>query len=152
MRGFGAGMAATVPMTAFMFKLHHNLPQKERYPLPPRLISENLLSKLGIANELSLADTKRLTWVMHFGYGGAMGILYGLTGAKIPGSPLAKGIGFGLGVWAFSYLGLLPTTGLLASAMRIPKRRNAIMIAAHIVWGSALGTLAESRMPKKSAT
>jgi hypothetical protein len=46
-------------------------------------------------------------------------------------------------VWAGSYLGLLPMTGLLHSATRERAERNALMIAAHVVWGGVLGALAE---------
>jgi len=52
-----------------------------------------------------------------------------------------KGIVFGLGVWAASYLAWLPALGILPPATEAPPRRNAVMIAAHIVWGAAAGLL-----------
>jgi uncharacterized membrane protein YagU involved in acid resistance len=51
------------------------------------------------------------------------------------------GATFGLGVWVASYLGLMPMLGILRPATRHPARRNALMIAAHLVWGGVLGGL-----------
>ena len=57
--------------------------------------------------------------------------------------PVAGGIAYGLGVWASSYLGWLPATGLYRSPGREPKRRHAMMIGAHAVWGAVLGVLTD---------
>lgn len=43
-------------------------------------------------------------------------------------------------VWSGSYLGLLPALNILPPATEHPPGRNALMIAAHVVWGSVLGT------------
>jgi hypothetical protein len=50
------------------------------------------------------------------------------------------GVALGLGVWTASYLGVLPALGILRPATEHPARRTALMIAAHVVWGSALGS------------
>ena len=138
-RGALAGLTATLPMSVAMELGADQLPRRERYPLPPRLITSSLAHKAGYQHRLSDAEIKALTLVAHFGYGAAMGAIYGvvvppkLVGAK-------SGILFGLGVWASSYLGLLPTLGILKSATEHPARRNALMIGAHVVWGSTLGS------------
>jgi putative membrane protein len=54
-----------------------------------------------------------------------------------------KGIGFGLLVWAGSYLGLLPALGLLSPATQHAPQRNLLMIAAHLVWGAVLGAVTD---------
>src|SRR5919107_176638 len=66
---------------------------------------------------------------------------YPLPAPRAPGRPVAKGITWGLIVWATSYLGLLPATGLHEPATRHPRERNLLMILAHVVWGGALGLL-----------
>jgi hypothetical protein len=38
-----AGITATTAMTAVMRRLHRKLPGAERYPLPPREITERIL-------------------------------------------------------------------------------------------------------------
>jgi uncharacterized membrane protein YagU involved in acid resistance len=80
------------------------------------------------------------TLVAHFGFGGATGALF----AAVPtrwrdNQPITTGIAYGLGVLAGSYLGWVPAFGLMPSALRQPKSRNAMMIGAHVVWGASLG-------------
>ncbi len=53
--------------------------------------------------------------------------------------PALAGAGFGLAVWAGSYLGWLPAAGILRPATEHPPRRVALMIAAHLVWGASAG-------------
>ena len=61
---------------------------------------------------------------------------------RVPLPTVAQGVLFGLVVWAGSYLGLLPLLGISASGDREPLRRNLMMIAAHTVWGAAMGATA----------
>jgi hypothetical protein len=121
-----AGLAATVPMTATMARLRQRLPGPERYELPPA----------ELAAETGLPDSPAATMLAHFAYGALMGALFGLQRRRSP----AVGAAFGVGVWAASYLGWIPALGLLAPATRHPARRNALMLAAHLAWGSALAS------------
>lgn len=52
-----------------------------------------------------------------------------------------------------SYLGLLPLLRLSASGPKEPLRRNLMMVAAHALWGSTLGSVAAllSRSPEAEA-
>lgn len=144
-RGAIAGLTATAPMTVLMELWHRQLPAHERYPLPPRQITERVLARAGAPEESERAGaTTAATYVGHFGYGAAAGAAYGWAASRVPGSPVAKGIIFGLAVWAGSYLGWLPAAGVLSPATRHPRRRNALMIAAHGVWGAATGVLTDS--------
>ena len=138
-----AGLTATAPMTLAMSAMHRRLPARERYPLPPRQITMNAARKAGVEPAQDLDEPERLglTMLAHFGYGTAVGALYGpIAPRSLPGSVLG-GVGWGLAVWAGSYLGLLPALNLLSPATRHPPRRNALMIAAHVVWGAAAGAL-----------
>ena len=135
-----AGLAATVPMSAAMAALHRLLPEQERYPLPPREVTVRVADRVG-AEELTDTEPGRqgATWVSHFGYGAASGAAYGALAKAIPLGPVAGGVLWGLAVWAGSYLGWLPAMGIRASATRQPPRREALMIAAHVVFGAATG-------------
>ena len=138
LRGALAGLTATLPMSAAMELGADQLPRRERYPLPPRLITSNLARKAGYRHRLSDAEIKALTLASHFGYGATMGAIYGaVVPPKLVG--VKSGVLFGLCVWASSYLGLLPALGILSNATEHPARRNALMIGAHVVWGSSLG-------------
>lgn len=127
-------------MTAVMAALHRELPPHERQALPPREITVRTASRVG-ADEAVDTEEKResATWISHFGYGAATGAIYGTIANRFPGPPIARGVLWGLTVWAGSYLGWLPLTGIRRSSTRQPPRREALMIAAHVVFGGATG-------------
>ncbi len=146
-----AGCAATAPMTAAMELLHRALPQHERYPLPPSQITSSVAGKLGVADEIGGDEHTALTLLAHFGYGAAAGALYGQVAQRATAAPAISGMLYGLGVWGVSYLGLLPAMNILPPATRHPGRRNALMIASHLVWGASLGLLAARLAEPKRA-
>jgi uncharacterized membrane protein YagU involved in acid resistance len=140
--GAAAGAAATVPMTWAMELMHRLLPRDEQHPLPPREITDRVTG----AEPGQPRDEREQFWLTlasHFGYGAAAGSAYATLARSLPLPPLAKGTAYGLAVWAGSYLGLLPALRVLSTATEHPPRRTALMIAAHAVWGSALGLFAE---------
>ena len=135
-----AGLAATAPMTLAMKLMHEQLPREEQYPLPPRQVAEGMAEKAGVNEHLDEDEREAATWVSHFAYGAACGALYGaLSGERVDSHPLLAGVGFGMAVWAGSYLGWLPAAGIISPATEHPARRNALMIAAHVVWGAGVG-------------
>lgn len=123
-----AGLTATTFMTAAMRRLHGNLPVAERYPLPPREITERLAPEA--AGEGALRDASLLA---HFGYGAATGALIAGAGTR---KGDAAGAALGVGIWALSYFGWVPGFRILEPADEHPPRRNALMIGAHLVWGA----------------
>src|SRR5688572_1881537 len=147
--GAGAGLAATVPMTVAMELMHRNLPRCERYPLPPRIITERVAGRAGVREAMDEEERVAATLVSHFGYGTVTGALYGAIADKIDAPPVAKGVAWGLAVWAGSYLGLLPALGILQPATKHPARRNALMIAAHVIWGASLGLVTEAMSDRR---
>ena len=141
--GAAAGFMATVPMSVAMMIMHKLLPPHEQYPLPPREITEEMAEKAGIEEEMTESEQTAATVVSHFAYGAAVGALYATVAGKMPVSPALDGAIFGLGVWAGSYLGWLPAMGILRPATEHPARRNALMITAHLIWGSTTGILVD---------
>ena len=152
-KGGIAGLAATIPMTLAMKALRSLLPTDEQYPLPPRLIVENAAEKLGVEENRAETEKYALTLVSHFAYGAAAGAIYeqGLEIFEVEPNAL-NGIGYGLSVWTLSYLGLLPAARLLTPATKHTARRNALMIAAHIVWGASLGSTARRLTPSRASS
>src|SRR5436190_19716884 len=141
--GSAAGCAATVPMTLVMEAMHRLLPPQERYPLPPRQVTMRAAEEARVKDDLDEDERQGLTLAAHFGMGTALGALYGCARHALPlRGPLA-GAAFGLAAWAGNYLGALPALGLLRPATEHPPRRNALMIAAHLVWGAAVGALVD---------
>ena len=136
-RGAIAGTIATIPMTLIMIGLFRKLPSEQRYPLPPRLLIENIAgraTRLHMENDAALTHA---TLAAHFAYGAATGAVYPYLESH-RGPNTVTGVGYGLGIWAASYLGWIPAARLLDPATRHPARRNALMLAAHVVWGAAL--------------
>lgn len=146
MRASTSGLAATLPMSAVMLGLHRALPDERHRALPPHVVTMGLVAPTGLPERLGPRGRQALTTAGHFGYGAAAGSLYALWQRAVPGPPAATGALFGLAVWAGSYLGWIPSLGLMRPATRQPWGRNATMIAAHLVWGAVLGlTVARSR-------
>lgn len=143
LQGALAGMVGTLPMTIAMFILHRLLPNWQKYALPPEEITDDLAKRSDLRRRINKEQLLAVTLVSHFGYGSAMGILYGLLTRMLPLPPVAKGMLFGLVVWVGSYLGLLPALGISAWAGKEPLRRNLLMIVAHLVWGSSTAIVAD---------
>jgi hypothetical protein len=120
-----AGFVATMAMTAAMRRLHARLPAKERYPLPPRELTDRALAPPDrLAPDLAL--------IAHFAYGAGCGALLAALNPK-PGK--MGGALAGGGIWLASYMGWIPAFGLLRPATGHPRRRSLVMLGAHFAWG-----------------
>ena len=141
LNGALAGFIATAPMSLTMVLGWRLLPRREKYHLPPRLITEEIAEKVGIEDHMDENELIGLTVVSHFGYGAIFGALYSLFEQRIPSHSSLKGALTGVALWMGSYLGWLPALGILTPATRHPWRRNLLMIVAHVVWGVTLGEI-----------
>jgi uncharacterized membrane protein YagU involved in acid resistance len=131
-----AGVVGTAAMTVAMRALHRRLPPQHRYPLPPREIVQEVLPEPA-GHRIAEDHRQTLTMAAHFGYGAATAALY--AAARPPPS---AGVGalYGVLVWGASYLGWIPGADILKPATQHPGRRNALMIACHLVWGATMAT------------
>ena len=138
--GAVAGIVGTMAMTSAMRRLHARLPRDERYPLTPREIVDSA------APALPDEAARDVTTAAHFAYGAACGALLAAAGPK-PGK--SAGAAAGATIWLASYMGWIPALNLLEPATEHPARRNALMIAVHLVWGistaAAMRELAAAR-------
>ena len=139
--GAAAGVAATVPMTMVMETLHERLNGEVPRPLPPREIAEGLAVKFGVRRDLSERDMQNLTLALHVGYAAMTGAILSTMAPRRVGAGAAVGALFGLGVWATSYLGWLPVSGVRQPVTYDPVARTGLMIAAHVAWGGAAGVI-----------
>jgi len=139
--GAAVGAAATVPMTMFWEAMHTRLPGEPPRPLPPREVAEALAVKLGVQRELTETQMQWLALALHFGYGMFTGAVFATIAPKRTGAAVGTGLLFGLGVWAGSYLGWLPASGVRHSPRWDPPTRTALLIASHLVWGASAGLL-----------
>jgi hypothetical protein len=125
-----AGFVGTMAMTAAMRRLHSRLPKEERYPLTPREVVDSTAAQAKV--ELPGEAAKDITTAAHFAYGALMGAMISAMNPR-PSRP--TGAAAGLAIWLASYMGWIPAVGALEPATRHPRRRNALMIAVHGVWG-----------------
>ena len=144
-----AGTLATVPMTLTMVWLNRRIPKPERRELPPEQITMNIADKVGLGEVFDEeSEQEAVSLVSHFAYGAAAGSVYGAIDERVNLPPAVEGVAFGLAVWAGSYLAWLPAAGILPPATEQPPKQNALMIAAHVVWGAVLGA-ATARLNKR---
>lgn len=141
--GAVGGLLATVPMTLAMTRLFNQLPSSEQYPLPPREITETVARRAKGGERLDDRQTARLSLAAHFAYGAVTGALYPLLFRRSRNAIL-YGSGYGVAIWAASYLGWIPAAKILRPATQHPARRNALMLAAHCVWGAKTAMITQA--------
>lgn len=140
--GLISGLCATAPMTLAMIAVHRMLPPDEQYALPPYKVTMEAGEKAGVEDALDDEEARiGATLISHFAFGAGAGAFYPLFRTVAPLDAMPSGVAHGLVVWGANYLGLLPAAGLYRSPQREPLGRHAMMIAAHVVWGAALGLL-----------
>jgi hypothetical protein len=136
------GLAGVVAMTATMEVYHRLLPADQRRPLEPSLIVQRVTPGAVRPGEHGERRHLLLTLAAHVGYGTTSGAAYALTMSKTPLPTPLKGLVFGLALFAVSYLGWLPSAGILRPASDYPAGRNAGLIIAHLIYGSVTALVA----------
>jgi len=138
-------LAATAPVSLAMRAGERLIPIHHKGHLPPRQITENLLSKLGLKKFFHREHRKTAALLAHYGFGAAAGALLGATAAKSTSIPKpVAGAAIGILVWGASYLGWLPAVNLRENSADEPAERNLQVIAAHLVWGAVAGALLDA--------
>jgi hypothetical protein len=134
-RGALAGIIATGPMTIVIVvgKMLGLLNTP-----PPKQITAEVHAETGLHDEVQ-AEAFTASWLAaHLGYGAACGALLAATRPLLPKSDLVTGILFGGAVWGVSYAALMPGLGLYPPLWRDRPSRQAVMAAAHGVYGVTL--------------
>lgn len=143
-RGAAAGLVATVAMTPVQLVGMRLIPRSLRDRWMPHHVFRGISRKLGVARHLDDKQEDALTVLAHFGYGALFGVLYALWRRR-NGASLLSGVTFGLTLWAVSYGGYLPLSGLTPPAERHDAFSMTRLAVAHAVYGAALGLLGPRR-------
>lgn len=162
-RGVAAGVIGTTGMTALQelailvrkARSNGSAPAKQDDGDPwshapaPAQVAKKMLETV-FHQEVHADRIKLLTNLTHWGYGTALGVMYGLIGRKLtPGrSPAVKGPLYGTGAWASSYAMLVPM-GLYEPPWHYPAKTIAKDLSYHLVYG--LGCAAGYRFLSKRA-
>lgn len=140
LRGAAAGTSATVFMSMVMLGAQQ---VGLMGGMPPGKITARLLNRGGVRRSGGQQDA--LATLLHFGFGAAAGAGFGVVAPRRVTIRVPAGMAYGAAIWGVSYLGWVPALGIMAPAHRDRSDRQAMMLAAHLVYGAALGLLARGR-------
>src|SRR5215208_4796227 len=84
LKGTLAGLLATASMSISMGIGWKLLPRREKYHLPPRLITEEIAERLKVEDKMNEEQLVAATITSHFGYGALFGTLYALFEQELP--------------------------------------------------------------------
>jgi hypothetical protein len=135
--GAVSGLIATVPMTVAMLVIQRMLPRRQQTTLEPRRVSDDMLRKANLHDDISEEGKEQFSVAAHFGYGAGVGTIYALAEPFMPLPRGLRGPAYALAVWAVSYAGWLPAVKTLPPPQKRPAGRNLLLIASHLVWGAA---------------
>ena len=104
-----------------------------------RVAAERLTQAAGLRpSEGQLAATEG---AIHFGIGAGSGAAYGAIRPHVPAPAVARGIGFGVALWAIADEGLNPALGLTPGPTAFPWQAHARGLASHVAFGLATEAL-----------
>jgi hypothetical protein len=108
---------------------------------PPKQITAEAQEETGIRKEIG-HPAFTISWLgAHVAFGAVCGALFAAGRKDLPHSSVLAGMLFGTGIWATAYGVALPAFGLYPSLPDDSHTRTAVMLAAHEVFGAALGPL-----------
>jgi uncharacterized membrane protein YagU involved in acid resistance len=144
-RGGLAGLIATIPMTLAIGL--GRVVGWLRTP-PPVVITENVAERVTEERPRRQSLGFQIAWLAaHHAYGAAGGALYAAIRSLLPRSDLTAGLLFGGAVWGVSYLCVMPALKLFPPALDDSWRRQAVMVAAHAVYGTTLAVTERALRP-----
>lgn len=150
-RGLAAGVAGTAAMTVvqtLVARLQASADSSGSDDQPPKTEPDDpwkgapapakLAQRIaaGVLHRPISADhIPAVTNVMHWAYGTGWGAVYGLLAGTRGTSTVRHGVAFGLGVWAMSYVELVPI-GLYELPWTYPPQDIALEISYHVAYGA----------------
>lgn len=124
-----AGFVATVVLSAAMVA-------KQMMRLMPELDVATMLTSM-----LGLPDVT-LGWVMHFMIGTiAWGVAFAIATPYLPGSPVLRGILFGIAAWLMMMIAVIPMAGAGLFGLQLGIIAPLATLMLHILYGATLGAV-----------
>jgi hypothetical protein len=109
----------------------------------PQAVEEWLSARTGLGAGSHPAVHHLADQALHFGYGAALGSLYGLTVGGRTRTLLARGAGYGVATWLFGSWCVMPLMRAKQAAWKKRTSENAVDLAAHLAFGLATALVAE---------
>ena len=140
LRGATAGALATAPMSAVMVGAKQ---LGLMGGMPPEKITSSVLRRSGIHPSEGQQDA--LATILHVGFGTAAGAVFGVMAPKPLIARVPVGMAYGAAIWGVSYMGWVPAFGIMPAADRDRRDRQMVMLAGHLVYGTALALMVGRR-------
>jgi uncharacterized membrane protein YagU involved in acid resistance len=139
-----AGLAGTVIMTQFQNawntmagKEEEREPEnkQDRQEEPATVKAAERLSKAATGTELKENTKKQAGQVVHYGFGTAVGAVYGGVAEVSPRLSMGRGLPFGTAVWLGADEITVPLLGLSESPAQVPLKSHLYGLLSHAVYG-----------------
>ncbi len=131
-RGAVAGVVGTVAMSALMLAAGRvGLLGRQ----PPQAIAERAV-QVGTGERVPAPVGRALGVLTHLAFGGGAGVGYALLPRRLP--PPVRGCSWALAIYTAAYQGWVPALGALPPAEKDRRDRVAVMVLAHLVYGTVL--------------
>jgi hypothetical protein len=137
-RGAQAGVAATAAMSLLLLVARRAGISGQ---LPPRAIVDTAAEQLPEGSQPDEEEREAAAGVAHFLFGAAAGALFGLATSGLRRIWLSAVLGllYGSAVYVVSYMGWIPSLGILPPSDEDRPGRVATMVGGHWVYGATLG-------------
>lgn len=129
-------------MTAYQLAVAKARGQRLGTPVPrtwadapaPAQLAKKAATAVGKPRAVTKKDVPLLTNAIHWTYGVAWGIVYGLVARAAEPNAAAGGIGLGVSLWASSYAELVPL-GIYRPPWEYPPAELGLDLSYHLVYG-----------------
>ncbi|MBL6853080.1 MAG: hypothetical protein ISS15_06825 [Alphaproteobacteria bacterium] len=130
LKGMVSGFGATVLLSLLML-------MKQQMGMMPQMDVIAMLTQMSGSTNLLIG------WAMHFMIGTVIwGGLFGLFQNWLPGgTPLVRGIAFGIGAWLLMMAMVMPMTGAGFFGLKFGMAAPVITLMLHVVFGATMGLL-----------
>lgn len=141
--GLAGGLAATFVMSQFQTLSQHWRPKRHQgsqsHPPteqgPATVNAAQSLSRTAIGNELPAEKKNMAGQAMHYGFGTASGMFYGILSEYQRKARTGRGTVFGTGLWAIADEIVVPALGLSKPSFQEPASTHLYGLASHLVYG-----------------
>ena len=93
------------------------------------------LSRIVRGRGLSEEEKPAAGSAVHYGFGAAMGVMYGIVAAATRAATVGWGMGFGVAAWLGAHVIMVPALGLAPSPLRQPLPKEGLELAMHLLYG-----------------
>jgi putative membrane protein len=138
--GLIGGLAASWAMNQFQTALsavsdHENEQESGEDSEDATMKAADGLSKTVLGRPLTTAEKRSAGPVLHYVFGSAVGVAYGVMAEEMPQMAMAYGAPFGTAVWIGADEIAVPAFGLSKPPAEYPLSTHASALAAHVVYG-----------------